>query len=107
MLDAAETVEKFTRGVLYDRYAVDRMMQLAVEREIEIIGEAAGRVSQSFKAAHPEVPWQAMVAQRNVLAHEYGDINQDRIWLVATVRIPGLVRLLRPLIPPAPTELPS
>lgn len=100
MLDAAATVEEFVSGVRAADYLRDRKLQLAIERAIEIIGEAARRVSDTLKSAHPDIPWQQMVAQRNVLAHEYGEIKQERIWLVATTHIPELVRLLKPLLPP-------
>jgi uncharacterized protein with HEPN domain len=78
---------------------------LRSKRAIEIIGEAARRVSETVKSSHPEIPWQKMVAQRNVLAHEYGEIKQERIWLVATTHIPELVRLLKPLLPPLSERL--
>lgn len=105
MLDAATTVADFMSGVRAADYVRDRKLQLAVERAIEIIGEAARRVSDAVKTSHPEIPWQKMVAQRNVLAHEYGEIKQERIWLVATTHIPELVRLLKPLLPPSPDTL--
>ena len=82
MLDAARMIEGFTTDVRFDQYMGDRKLQLAVERALEIIGEAARRVSENFKSAHPEIPWHKIIAQRNVLAHEYGEIKQDRIWRV-------------------------
>ncbi len=81
------------------------MRQMAVERAMEITGEAAARVSAEFRAAHPEVPWRAIIGQRNVLAHKYGEIEQDRIWTVATTDIPHLIGQLEPLIPPLPPEV--
>ena len=83
MLDAARTIQDFTTGVSLKDYLLDRKVQLAVERAIEIIGEAARLVSPDLKAQHPEIPWRQIVAQRNVLAHDYGEIKQDRIgwWL--------------------------
>lgn len=57
-------------------------------------------MSQELKASHSHIPWRQIVAQRNVLAHDYGEIKQDRIWLVATDRIPELVAQLQPLLPP-------
>ena len=78
------------------------MLRLAVEWEVEIIGEAASKLSREFRDAHPEIPWQRIIAQRNVIAHEYGDILIDRIWRVATERIPELIQLLEPLIPQSP-----
>ena len=94
MLDAARTVRDFTTGVGLDEYRADRKLQLAVERAIEIIGEAARLVSASFKEQHPEIPWQQIIAQRHVLAHDYGEISHDRIRLVATRRIPDLINQL-------------
>ena len=105
MLDAATAVADFMSEVRAADYVRDRKLQLAVERAIEIIGEAARRVSDAVKTSHPEIPWQKMVAQRNVLAHEYGEIKQERIWLVATTHIPELVRLLKPLLPPSSDSL--
>jgi len=76
----------------------------AVERHLEIIGEAANRVSRSFREAHPEIPWQRIVAQRNVLAHEYGEIENTLVWRVATIRIPELIQQLQRLLPPLPPQ---
>ena len=76
MLDAARSVREFTSGVTQSRPS---------------------------KANHVEIPWKEIIGQRNVLAHEYGEINQERIWSVASRRIPELIRLLEPLLPPPPT----
>jgi uncharacterized protein with HEPN domain len=103
MLDAARSVREFTTGVTQDEYLEDRKLQLAIERALEIIGEAARLVSPTFKANHAKIPWKEIIGQRNVLAHEYGEINQARIWLVASRRIPELIELLEPLLPPPPT----
>ena len=97
MLDAARTIVQMTTGMSYDTYVQNRVMQLAVERAIEIIGEAARNVSAAFQNAHPEIPWRPIIAQRHVLAHEYGDIRQDRIWRVVTVHVPELIGQLTPL----------
>jgi len=105
ILDVAQTVVEFTAGLSVHDYLKDRKLQLAIEREIEIIGEAARRLSDTFKAAHPEVPWSRIIAQRNVLAHEYGDIKQDRIFNLAKTHIPELIELLEPLLPPLPPEI--
>ncbi|MBW2307944.1 MAG: DUF86 domain-containing protein [Deltaproteobacteria bacterium] len=80
------------------------MLRDAVERHLEIIGEAAGKVSKEFRGAHSGIPWQKIIAQRNVLIHEYGEIEHDLIWRVAAFHIPELIALLEPLIPPLPTD---
>ena len=102
ILDAARQAEEFVSGMRFHGYERSRKTQAAVERSIEIIGEAARRVSETFQAAHPEIPWRGMIAQRNVLAHDYGEILQERLWLVVMERIPELIRILEPLVPPLP-----
>lgn len=104
MLEACRTVKKFTIALSLADYLADRKLQLAIERGIEIIGEAAHRVSDPFRQAHPEIPWHSITAQRNVLAHEYGEIKQERIWKVATINVPELISRLEPLIPTLPAE---
>ena len=74
------------------------MLRGAVERHLEIIGEAANRVSLDFQANHPEIPWRRIIAQRHVIAHEYGEIKHELIWKVATVNIPELIAQLETLI---------
>jgi uncharacterized protein with HEPN domain len=105
MLNAARTIREFTSGVDFHQYLEDKKLQLAIERAIEIIGEAARHVSEPFRQAHSEIPWQAIIAQRNVLIHEYGEIKQELIWKVATIRVPELMILLEPLVPPPPPEI--
>jgi uncharacterized protein with HEPN domain len=102
MLEAAREVVQFTRGISFAAYVRERMRQRAVERAVEIIGEAARRVSSPFRAAHPEIPWRQIIAQRNVLAHEYGEVLQEKVWRVAVEHIPALVAQLEPLVPPIP-----
>lgn len=99
MLDAAKTISDYTRGISLGAYIGDRKLQLAIERLVEIIGEAARGVSDELKSQHPEIPWRGIIAQRHVLAHDYGAIKQERIWLVATQRVPELIQQLKPLLP--------
>lgn len=103
MLRASRRVVEFTAGMSLEQYATNWLVQSAVERQIEIVGEAANRVSTEFQSRHPEIPWRGIIAQRHVLAHEYGTIEHDRIWKIIAVHIPDLIRSLEPLIPPVPT----
>jgi uncharacterized protein with HEPN domain len=64
-----------------------------------VIGEADNHISEKFHDEHPKIPWRQMVGQRNVLAHEYGDINVERIWSAATINIPAMLKALEPLVP--------
>jgi len=94
----------FTRGLTFNHYQQDKKLKYAVERSIEIIGEAASRVSDTFRERHPEIFWKGIIGQRNVLIHDYGEIKQERIWTVVTQRIPDLIKLLEPLIPIPPKQ---
>jgi uncharacterized protein with HEPN domain len=98
MLDAARTVEQLSSGLDFTQYSNDRRTQLAVERSLEIIGEAAGKVSALFRNAHPEIPWRQIIGQRNVLIHEYGEIKQERIWKVVRENVPQLIELLKQFV---------
>lgn len=105
MREAAREILEFIQGTAFAHFASNKMLRYAVERQIVVMGEAAKRISESFKQAHPEIPWNGVIGQRNVLVHEYGEILVERIWLVATERLPELIRLLDPLIPsPPPTD---
>ncbi len=73
------------------------MRQLAVERCIEIIGEAARRLSPAFREGRADVPWRSIIGARNILAHEYGDVSQERIWALAQREIPALLAALENL----------
>jgi uncharacterized protein with HEPN domain len=99
MLDAASAVVEFVLGKTYEEYVSHRMMRGAVERHIEIIGEAARRISEATRQAHPEIPWRAIVGQRNVLAHEYDEVLHEAIWAIATRRVPELLAALRSILP--------
>ncbi len=102
MPDAAEAIRDFVAGKAVGDYLADRMLRGAVERNVEIIGEAANHVSQRFQDKHPAIPWKKIIAQRHVLAHEYGEIKHERIWAVATRHVPELIAMLRPLLPDEP-----
>lgn len=99
MLDAALAVEEFVSGKTFDEYLGNRMMRGAVERHIEIMGEAARRVSETTKTAYPEIPWRAIVGQRNFLAHEYAGVLHQAIWTVAVRRVPELIAVLKTILP--------
>lgn len=104
MREAAREVAEFTQNATYEEFTSNKPLRYAVERLLMVIGEAARHVSDSFRNAHPEIPWGSIIGQRNVLAHEYGEIVAERIWQTAKERIPELIRSLDPLIPPPPED---
>lgn len=80
MLDAAEEAKGFVVGRTRADLDEDKMLQLALVRSIEIIGEAGANVSIEGRVDVPHVPWQEIVAMRNRLIHAYFDVNPDVLW---------------------------
>jgi uncharacterized protein with HEPN domain len=104
MLDAARAVRAFVAGRTFEDYRADRMFRNAVERNVEIIGEAAGRVSREFRDEHPEIPWRQIVAQRNCLVHGYAELDPGLVWNVATRHLEDLAGKLEKVVPEAPVD---
>ncbi len=100
MRAAARTVRELVAGMNVEAFLADRRTQLAVERGLELVGEAARRVSMPLRDAHPELPWRTIVGLRNVLIHDYGEIDEARVFAVAARDIPDLPSRLEPLLPP-------
>lgn len=98
MIEAAETAQRFIAGRRRDDFDSDQMLLFALVRAIEIIGEAASKVSAETRAATPAIPWVAIVAMRNRLIHTYFDIDRNILWKTITGEIPSLLSQLRALL---------
>jgi uncharacterized protein with HEPN domain len=99
---AAEDASSFVSDLDEATFLASKLHQSAVIRKLEVMGEAAGKVSKPFCAAHPEIPWSEMTGLRHRLIHGYDDVRLDIVWRVAKQVLPGLIDVLRPLIPPSP-----
>ena len=104
MLDAARRAILYVAGMTFPEYVLDDKTQAAVERRLEIVGEASRRISKPFRIAHPEIPWPMIAGQRHVLAHDYGDIDHSKIWEVLIADLPNLITQLERLLPPPPPD---
>lgn len=102
MLNACEAVITFVRGKTYKDYEGDLLLRSGVERQVEIIGEAARNVSKATRASAPHIPWVGIITQRHRVTHEYGQLRHETIWKVATVHAPALAERLREIIPSPP-----
>ena len=80
MEQAAKLALKFLDGYTEDEFYDDEKTQVAVIRKLEVIGEAAVRVSQSFKGKHSNIPWQDMIGMRHKLIHYYDDVEMEIVW---------------------------
>jgi uncharacterized protein with HEPN domain len=80
MLDAIKEALCFVKGLSREDLEDNRMLTLAIIKELEIIGEAASKLSSEFKADQPHIPWIDIIGMRNRLTHGYFDIDLDRVW---------------------------
>ena len=100
MLEAAQEAIVFATGKTEDDLTRDRMLLLSLVKELEIIGDAASRVSPETRAAVIGIPWPKVVGMRNQLTHGYFDWDVERIWETVSSDLPELVRALEAALPP-------
>jgi uncharacterized protein with HEPN domain len=100
ILLAARKIRTFCHGYDAEKFAGDEVMQHAVMRLLQIIGEAARKISPEYKDAHPQIPWTQIIGMRHRLVHEYFRVDVDLVWEAAAGDIPALIPLIEPLVPP-------
>jgi len=98
MLEAAGEAVLFTRNRTRKDLDDDRMLTLSIVKSVELIGEAATRISKEVRETHPEIPWTDIVAMRNRLIHVYFDIDLDRVWDTVTDDLPPLISALEKMV---------
>ena len=98
---AARFVIKFRGGVDKSAFLNDPKTQSAILHQLLIIGEAAKRLSESFRASHPHIPWKKITGMRDKLIHDYDEADIEEVWNTVAVDVPTLITLLEPLIPQA------
>ena len=94
MLDAAREALSFIAGRSSEDLSRERMLVLALVKEIEIIGEAASRISDESRKALPRIPWPKIIAMRNRLIHACADVDLSIVWDTLTGALPELLREL-------------
>ena len=100
MREAARDIVGWIKGVSYEQFCKDEMLHSAIERKLEIFGEAAGRVSPETQDAHPEIPWKDIKGVRVILAHKYADIDLSVIWEAAITELPDMLPKIELLVTP-------
>ena len=95
-----ECIEKSTKDVSKDSFEEDIVLQTATTRWIEIIGEAAKHVPEDIIVTHPEISWKEMTGMRDIVVHDYDDVNVDEIWNVVKRDIPKLKEQMKAIILP-------
>jgi uncharacterized protein with HEPN domain len=102
MLGAIARIRQYVAGTRRAGFLRNALLQDAVIRNIEIVGEAAGRVSAECTAANPGIPWREIVGMRHRLIHGYLEVNLNTVWEVVERDLPALEASLRALVAPSP-----
>lgn len=97
MIDAAEEAISFAEGKQRKDLNTERMLVLSVIKEIEIIGEAASKISTEVKAEYSNIPWDEITGMRNHLVHRYFDVDLDMLWNTIKQDLPLLIANLKKL----------
>lgn len=97
MLDAAYKAINIVNNLTFQDLEKDEILALALVKLIEIVGEAASRVSKQYQTDHPQIPWSAMIGMRNRLVHAYFDINLKILWQTTQEDLPSLIEALNKL----------
>ncbi len=98
MLDAANQALKFVQNTSLSELPNDVPLQHLLVRNLEIIGEAASRITPEFRNAHPEIPWHRLIGMRNRLIHAYFDINMVVVWTTVVQFLPELLDALKSIV---------
>ena len=98
MVDAVKAALRFCQGRTRADLDSDDMLRFALTRAVEIVGEAASKVSEEARAQAPTIPWAAVVGMRNRLVHAYFDVDPDILWTTANESLPALLRELQPIL---------
>ncbi len=104
MLDHAREVLALVQSRKRADLDTDRALNLQVLRLLEVVGEAAGGVTEDERSKHPGIPWTRIVGLRNRLVHEYDAVDFDIVWKIVTEDVPPLVEALERIVPPEETQ---
>ena len=91
ILNAAQAIRRFIAGVSKEEFIANEEKYEAVNRKFEIIGEAARRLSPEGRSQFPQIPWEMASAMRNILIHDYDEVNLNVVWDTAQNDLPRLI----------------
>ena len=100
ILEAARLAATYVSAKTKEEFLRDTQCQDAVIRRLEIIGEAARRISGETRARLPDLAWPAMINMRNLMTHEYDHVDLDVVWDTVQNYLPALMQSIAPLVPP-------
>jgi uncharacterized protein with HEPN domain len=104
ILNAAQSIRRFVDGVDKEQFLANEEKYEAVNRKFEIIGEAARRLSPEARQELPDIPWKLLTAMRNILIHDYDDVNLNLVWQTAKIDLPPMIAKLEELLAKSPPD---
>jgi uncharacterized protein with HEPN domain len=104
MRDEARQTLDFMEGNTRQSLDDNKMLAYAVIRTLEIIGEAASKVSAETRAVYPQMKWRSIVGMRNRIIHDYSNVDLDIVWETITIQIPELIAELDRILPSEDAE---
>jgi uncharacterized protein with HEPN domain len=100
MLLYAREARKIVAGKSWPEFMDDRVLQYASQHLLQVLGEAASKVSVDYRNQHPEIPWLRIIGLRHRIVHDYPRIEMPKIWSILDEQLEPLIRALVPLVPP-------
>jgi len=94
MLDMSRKARALADGRSAEQFQRDEVLRLALLHLLQIVGEAANQVSQQFRMANPEIPWDEIVGMRHRVVHDYMGIDEEIVWKTVEDDLPALIRIL-------------
>ena len=94
IIDCIFDINEFINGIQFYEFEKDKMRKLAVERQLEVIGQAANKISTETQKILVNIPWGNIIGLRNKLAHDYGEILAERIWTISKNSMQELLKEL-------------
>lgn len=94
MLDSVSTIFEFTKHLSYEEFLEDRKTKDAVIRNLQVLGEAANRISKETRVLYPNIEWMRIIRSRHILVHEYAGIDYEIVWRIIEVHLPPLEKAL-------------
>jgi uncharacterized protein with HEPN domain len=94
ILDAIGLIEVYLKDIDYETFSANRMIFDAVARELEIIGEASNRIEKDFQKQYPDIPWRKIISFRNVIIHEYFNLDKPAVWKTCQINLPELKEIV-------------
>ena len=90
ILDATKSIQAQIKDITKEQFENSELLQGFVERKLEIIGEATKRIPDDFKQKHSNIPWKEMAGMRDILIHQYTEVDEDIVWKTIIQKIPSL-----------------